>query len=332
MSHLIPPSVSVLMPVYNAEKYLNEAIESILNQTFADFELVIINDGSTDRSEEIILRYQDARIRYFKNEVNLKLIKTLNRGLELVAGKYIARMDADDISELNRLQVQFEFMEANPEVGIVGTGFINFKGESTEISRVMYKPTHDEICFNQLYQIHLSHGTCMIRAEVLRLNSLNFSLEFEHAEDFELFTRMSSFTKLANIQAYLYRVRHHEQEVSKLFATIQTQNSYRLIKRGFEKIGYLITDDEISDFVFLNQYEYESIAATSDELQLFLEELVLQNRNTEYIDSVYFIRRIRFLWFNYCYNSKTRATYKKSILLSSEYKIPFLKKMKWLMK
>jgi glycosyltransferase involved in cell wall biosynthesis len=332
MTKTFHPNISVLMPVYNAEKYLNEAIDSILNQTFADFEFVIINDGSTDRSEEIILSYQDARIKYFKNDVNLKLIKTLNRGLELVAGKYVARMDADDVSELNRLQVQFDFMESNPDVGIVGAGFINFKDESTEISRVLYKPTHDEICFNQLYQIHLSHGTCMIRTEVLRSNSLNFSLEFEHAEDFELFTRLASFTKLANIQAYLYRVRHHEHEVSKLFAEIQTQNSYRLIKREFEKIGYLIADNEIEDFILLNQYEYAKISCDCAQLQSFLEKLILENSRTKNIDINYFSNRLKFLWFNYCYNTKKLRDYQASNILTQGFNIPLLKRLKWMMK
>lgn len=332
MTKTFHPTISVLMPVYNAEKYLNEAIDSILNQTFSDFEFVIINDGSNDRSEDIILSYKDSRIKYFKNEVNLKLIKTLNRGLDLVSGKYIARMDADDISELNRFQSQFDFMEDNLDVGIVGSGFINFKDISTEISRVLYKPTHNEICFNQLYQIHLSHGTCMIRTEILRSNSLNFSLEYEHAEDFELFTRMSSFTKLANIQAYLYRVRHHEHEVSKMYADIQTQNSYKLIKRGFEKIGYLISNHEIEDFILLNQYEYAKIVTDCAQLQSFLEKLILENSRTKNLDINYFSNRLKFLWFNYCYNTKTLRDYQASKILTQGFGIPILKRLKWMIK
>lgn len=326
------PIVSVLMPVYNAEAYLKEAIDSILNQTFTDFEFVIINDGSTDKSEEIILNYQDSRIRYFKNEVNLKLIKTLNRGLELVSGKYIARMDADDISELNRLQVQFDFMEANPDVGIVGTGFKTFKNNSNTLSNVMYKSSHNEICFNQLYQIHLCHGTCMIRQVVLKINSLSFSLEYEHAEDFELFTRLSKHTKLANIQACLYQVRQHENEVSIQFADIQKNNAKRIIKRGFENIGYAISDNEISDFIFLSQYEYEKIKINSIEMQYFLERLILQNSESNCLDERFFNNRVQFLWFNYCYNTKSFKDYKNSKILSEGFKISLLKKIKWLMK
>ena len=150
--------VTVLMPVYNAEQYLREAIGSILHQTFTDFEFIIINDGSTDRSEEIIKSYTDTRIRYYKNESNLKLIATLNKGFDLAGGKYIARMDADDISLPNRLQLQFELMEKNPEVGLCGTWFENFtEEEPTGVAK--YSPDHETICFTHLYQIHLSHGT-----------------------------------------------------------------------------------------------------------------------------------------------------------------------------
>ncbi len=115
------PKVTVLMPVYNAEKYLKTAIESILKQTFSDFELLIINDGSTDGSEEIIRSFNDKRIRLFNNEQNLGIIKTLNKGLNLAKGEYIIRMDADDISLPDRLELQVKYMEENPGIGISGT-------------------------------------------------------------------------------------------------------------------------------------------------------------------------------------------------------------------
>ena len=115
------PLVTVLMPVYNGEKYLKEAIESILNQTFKDFEFLIINDGSTDNSVKIIQSFNDLRIRLIHNESNIGLIKTLNKGLKLSNGKYIARMDCDDVSLPKRLSVQINFMEKHPEIGVCGS-------------------------------------------------------------------------------------------------------------------------------------------------------------------------------------------------------------------
>src|SRR5690606_1184748 len=105
----------IILPAYNAEKYLAEAIESILNQSFKDFEFIIINDGSKDRTEDVILSYNDPRIVYLNNEANLGLIDKLNKGFNIARGKYIARMDADDISSPERLYIQYQFLENNPD-------------------------------------------------------------------------------------------------------------------------------------------------------------------------------------------------------------------------
>src|ERR1017187_7276972 len=127
------PYITVLMPVYNAAPFLREAIDSILNQTFKNFELLIINDGSTDNCEEIILTYKDPRIRYIKNETNIKLISTLNKGIKLSKGKYIVRMDADDISFPDRIEKQVNYMETNPAIALCGTWFSSF-GDRAGIS------------------------------------------------------------------------------------------------------------------------------------------------------------------------------------------------------
>ena len=108
------PIISVIMPVYNCEKYLKESIDSVLSQTFRDFELIIINDGSDDGSKDIILSYKDERIVYIENEKNLKIIETLNKGIAAARGKYLARMDSDDRCLSHRLERQFEYLESNP--------------------------------------------------------------------------------------------------------------------------------------------------------------------------------------------------------------------------
>ena len=114
------PKITVLMPVYNGEKYLKESIESILKQTFRDFEFLIINDTSTDESEKIIRSFKDSRIKLIKNEKNIGLTKSLNKGLDLAKGEYMARMDADDISLPKRLEIQVAFMDKNPKIGVIG--------------------------------------------------------------------------------------------------------------------------------------------------------------------------------------------------------------------
>ena len=117
------PEISVIMSTYNREKWLPVAIDTILNQTFKDFEFIIINDGSTDKTAEVLSNYQrmDKRIRVITNETNLGLIASLNKGLDVAKGKYIARMDDDDKSVLTRFQLQHDFMEKNPSITVTGT-------------------------------------------------------------------------------------------------------------------------------------------------------------------------------------------------------------------
>ena len=125
------PKISVLMLAYNEERYIAETIESILNQTFKDFEFIIVNDGSTDKTEDIILSFHDPRIRLINNHVNLGLTISLNKGLSIAKANLIARQDGNDISCTKRLEKQLEFMNANPEVVVLGTNakYINEKGK-----------------------------------------------------------------------------------------------------------------------------------------------------------------------------------------------------------
>ena len=138
------PKISVIMPNYNGEEYLVEAIESILHQTFKNFEFIIIDDGSTDNSMNIIKRYakRDKRIKLLVNKHNLGIIRTLNRGLRIARGKYIARMDSDDISLSNRFEIQYNFLENNPDIFLIGTSFryINEKGRILYTFKVNYSP------------------------------------------------------------------------------------------------------------------------------------------------------------------------------------------------
>lgn len=198
------PLISVIMPVYNGEKYLKEAIDSILNQTFTDFEFIILNDGSTDKTEDIVLGYDTPRIRYVKNEINLKISKTLNKGIALAKGKYIARMDADDISLPERFEKQVKFMDDNLDIGVSGTWLQTF-GDSCSI----WSPpeSHEEIIIDMLFRSPLMHPTVFIRKKILLSMNKIYNESFNGVEDYELWTRLSKITKLANIPEVLLNYR-----------------------------------------------------------------------------------------------------------------------------
>jgi len=186
-----PPTISVLMPVYNAEKYLEIAIESILNQSFQDFEFIIINDGSTDNSESIIKSFSDPRIRYVKNAENLKLIKTLNKGIELATGKYIARMDADDVAEPNLFKEQLAiFQSEHADVVAVRTTLLSYDGKSKKrnISKIKLLPT--VLRFIIPFQNVVGHPGVMAKTELMKKYKYCDDGTVDHFEDLDLWNRM----------------------------------------------------------------------------------------------------------------------------------------------
>ena len=207
------PTISVIMPVFNAASYVREAIQSILAQSFTDFELLIYNDASTDGSDEIILSFKDERIVYEKAAKNVGLVEMLNIGLNKVRGQYIARMDADDISMPTRFEEQVAFMEDNPSVGICGTWFENF-GTVTGISKT---PTFEEdIILSFFYGTPVGHPTVMMRRSMLEKYNLRYEKNFLYAEDYELFERASVYFPILNIPKVLLRYRKHSTQITNL--------------------------------------------------------------------------------------------------------------------
>ena len=174
------PLVSVLMAVYNGEAYLGEAIESILRQTFSFFEFIIIDDASTDNSRRLAESYRDSRIRVVSNPRNLRLAGSLNRGINLARGKYIARMDADDICHPDRLEKQVAFMEENCDVGVSGSWLYCF-GDKKQLWD--YPLTSGMIKSNLLFHNQLGHPTVIMRREAMLKNGLFYNPRFRASED-----------------------------------------------------------------------------------------------------------------------------------------------------
>jgi len=209
-------SVIVLMPVYNGEAYLKEAIESILNQTFKDFEFLIINDASTDQSLEIINKYlTDKRIKLINNEKNMGLVYSLNKGLDLANSKYIVRMDQDDIALPTRLEKQIEFMEKNPDVGVSGTWFEIFYMENTNTCLVQHPIEHRDIQINMLFECSIGHPTVCLNLPLFNKYNLRYDSQFENAEDYELWSRAINYFKFANIPEVLLKYRLHTTNISR---------------------------------------------------------------------------------------------------------------------
>lgn len=203
--------VSVVMPVYNTEKYIGEAIASVLEQTFSDFELLIIDNKSSDKTIEIIKSYTDPRIRLIENEQNEGLIYSLNLGLKEAKGTYIARMDADDICFPERLKKQVEFLNENSDITVLGTAH-RILGTETEV----HHPKFDEEIKLQLFRKSaFTHPSVMMRKNDLDLNNLRYRDEYKYAEDYGLWTDIAGVgLKLANLEDVLLDYRHHDEQMT----------------------------------------------------------------------------------------------------------------------
>jgi len=294
------PLVTVLMPVYNAAPYLREAIDSILNQTFSDFEFLIIDDGSSDNSVDIIKSYDDPRIVLHLNGDNIKLISTLNKGLDLANGKYIARMDADDISLPERIKNQFEFLEKNPEIGVLSTGFLSFSENSEMLS--IYPFNHDDIVFGLLYQMQICHGASMFRKELIDKFGLRFIKEFPHAEDYHFFYVCSRYTQMANLQQVLYKVRLHDTRVSVENNQVQNAISDKVKMLQFKAMGYDITNEQLSLFASLNYHKYQKNIDFLMKVKELLSGLLIANNASSCFNKDKFREQLGNLWFNACTN------------------------------
>ncbi|WP_338487529.1 glycosyltransferase family 2 protein [Ruoffia tabacinasalis] len=202
--------VSIIMSVYNTEpKILDQAIKSILNQTYKNFEFIIIDDNSDENIKGQIESYQDARILFIQNKENLGLTKNLNKAIELSNGCYIARMDADDISHEKRIEKQVTFLNNNSKVGIVGT---NAKSIGISQKKIKMYSEHQDIKAQLLINSPMIHPSIMIRKSLLNENMYNES--YRVAQDYELWSRLIWKTEFSNIQEELLFYRLHEKQVS----------------------------------------------------------------------------------------------------------------------
>jgi glycosyltransferase involved in cell wall biosynthesis/radical SAM superfamily enzyme YgiQ (UPF0313 family) len=202
-NQIVDPEISVVMSTYNNGKFLEEAVNSVLKQTVQNFEFIIIDDASTDNTPEILKKLSDPRVRITRNAENLGLTKSLNRGIEYARGKYIARMDADDVSLPHRFEIQLEFLKRNPDHALVGSSYYQMdeKGDIKNLIRVL---TEDPDIREGLKQQNwFGHGSVLMRKDAL-LKAGGYNEKFKYAQDYELWLRLAEDHKIANIEEPLY--------------------------------------------------------------------------------------------------------------------------------
>lgn len=243
------PKVSVLMPVYNVkEEYLRESIESILHQTFKDFEFIILDDCSKNDVESIVNSYKDTRIRFYRNDKNLKVSACRNKLLDLSNSEYVAFQDADDISYAERLKVQVEYLERHRDVSILSAAYETYPNGKvvSHCRNVKY--------FDLLKECCVAQPVVIMRLSAIRYCNLKYSEEFDTSEDYEFWSRAIKYLKIENLTNVLLKYRIRENSLSHSDTELIIKNDMRIREAMFD---FLTSDELLKNYLkytFLKSY------------------------------------------------------------------------------
>lgn len=269
------PSVSWVVPVFNQARYLADSLESLLAQSFQDFEIVVVDDGSTDQSAAIVRSYGDERIVLLQNPGNLGVGSSLNRGVRAARGKYIARMDGDDLSTPDRAALQVSFMEDNPAIAVCGSHVETFGAESHVVRRPLGSAAIK--CF-LLAGPPFSHPSVMLRRSVLERHSLYYDEEIGAAQDYELWFRLLQVAPGGNVDAVLLRHRLHEGQVSAERRAEQEANTARVRGDVLRLLGVQVNKDSLERHTDLFRDKLHPEAAHLEWAAAWLDQIYERNR------------------------------------------------------
>src|SRR3989339_83604 len=325
------PKASVLMSVYNGAKYLREAIDSILNQTYPDFEFIIINDRSTDNTEEIIKSYRDPRVRLINNEKNIGIGDTLNRGLELAQGEYIARMDADDVSLPGRLSAQVKFMDRNPDLGASGTWVRVIGGEKTFVWKYQTQP--DRVKAAMLFHCHMAHPSVILRHQLIIQHSLAYSAD-EVTEDFGLWSRAVKYLKIANLGQVLLLYRVHGDNRSSVLKEKVEVCADQILGRELNYLGITPTKEELIVHKYIARFDAPKTEEFIAKAGEWLSKLLAANRANHFYSDSALSFMVGYFWYsllvrNLSFGKFVFNQFKNSPVSAN---IPAGKKIKFLLK
>ncbi len=301
------PRITVLMPVYNADRFLRKAIDSILTQTFTGFEFMIIDDGSTDGSQSIVRSYNDSRIRFVQNEKNIGVAATLNRGLDLAQGEYIARMDADDISLPSRLKKQVHFMGKNPEVGISGTWIRLFGDQPRVVAR---RPVGAPVVKAfLLFDNALYHPTVIMRNDMIEKYNLRYDSHFNRTEDYELWCRCRGIFLLDNLPEQLVMMRIHKKSVSGKFEENIRHQTEKILRRELQTLDVSPSREELSFHHIVGRGKRLFTRNDMKRAHAWLQYLQYVNRLKGVYENHAIAVAIGMVWFRLCANSTPLGTW-----------------------
>jgi glycosyltransferase involved in cell wall biosynthesis len=295
------------MPCFNVEKYVAEAIESILNQTYGNFELLILDDCSTDRTAEIVKGFADKRIVYHKNKTNLGLSENLNVGIRLAKGEYIARMDGDDVSLPQRLETQINYLNTHPEIGLCSTAMELFSNKNETWIR---SQNPEEVKITMLFFSPILHASSMWRKMLFMDNDLFYRQETFPAEDYDLWTRAAFYCQMVNLPDVLYRYRIHGIQVTE--TNPHTAEKVRQVRQNYIKHALPALNNEDIDY-FVTEIASGNGNFSTKEDCLNAKNVIVRfieaNKSANFFDHNLLKYRLKRYWQNRVFDSiKTNKT------------------------
>ena len=295
------PKVSVLLPVYNASRYLKSSVQSILDQTFTDFECIIINDGSSDNSAEILKTFSDKRLVIKHHDKNYGIVACLNEGLENANGEYIARMDADDVSLPERITEQVNCLNDHPETGVCTVDYNIIRNGLVSKSNTWFESR--DLLTLLLFNSPVCHPASMFRKSVLNKSNIKYYNTFKHAEDYHFWVQLSSQTQFCIIKKKLFLYRIHDKQISEIKKKEQQESGNNI--RGLMLKNWRIRFEK-ADLEIHNKIGNNVRLGTKSELiqaKNWLEKLVLQNGQDNLFPVFEFNRVIGKMWLDICGNT-----------------------------
>lgn len=306
------PKISVLMPVYNAEDYLAEAIDSVLTQTFTDWELLIGDDGSTDNTESIVMSYSDSRIKYYKNTENRGHTYTKYTLLDKSSGKYIAFLDADDFALPERFKIQSDFFDQNPEYGLCGTWGTMIDPKGHKIKKMTFINNHEYIRCSLLFNTSFLQSSIMVKRDLMK--EWYYDEEILLVEDFNFECLVSRQCKVDNITKELVKYRWHSTNISNTKADILKNLNKKIYKRELSLLQIDASEHELDIHNAIRDKSTLEITNKQflSDARSWLKKLVKANRKHRVFNHNIFKATVCFRWIFAC---KERKQYLNMLLI-----------------
>jgi len=306
MDNFKTPKVTVFIPVYNREQYVGEAIESILAQTFSDFEILLVDDGSTDASVEKIRSFSDPRIRLVSNEKNLGIPKTRNKGIELARGQYMAMLDSDDRAYPNRLEKQVAFLDNHPEHAQVGSWCRMMDQDGRPLKKIKRQPElSDDIHAQFLFRCAMSNRSIMARTAILK--EYGYRNDFPRCQDYELHVRLTKHYKVGNIPECLVYGRIHPQQITGQTPDLGDTKKQEIIGSQLQELGVTFSVGDFHPHLTLSRMRKSEFIPDTDYLtwaRAWLLRLQQANKRTLRYAEPAFSNALGEKWLQACWTAR----------------------------